>query len=160
NAIAEDAIKSRAFQLLKRYGVMGRELLAREPMAPLLRDLLRVYRQAEARGTIRGGRFVAGYLGEQFALPEAIEMLRSVRKIEPTGQLLRVSACDPLNQVGILTPGPRVSASLGNLVLYRDGVPIASIEGGKLVERTPLDDETRREALALAHPRLLARSRR
>ena len=160
NAVAEDAIKSRAFQLLKRYGVMGRELLAREPMAPLWRDLLRVYRQAEARGTIRGGRFVAGYLGEQFALPEAIEMLRSVRKIEPTGQLLRVSACDPLNQVGILTPGPRVSASLGNLVLYRDGVPIASIEGGKLVERTPLDDETRREALALAHPRLLARSLR
>ncbi len=116
----------RAAQLLRRYGVITRELLAREPMAPPWRQLVGAYRRAEARGEIRGGRFVAGLVGEQFALPEAVDALRAVNRREPTGEVVRLSACDPLNLVGILTPGARIPAVLGNEVLYRDGAPIES----------------------------------
>jgi ATP-dependent Lhr-like helicase len=85
----------------------------------------------EARGEIRGGRFVAGCVGEQFALPEAVDSLRALRRREPAGVFLRLSACDPLNLVGILTPGKRVPALLGNRVVYRDGVPVAAVEAGE-----------------------------
>ncbi|MGA2263634.1 MAG: DEAD/DEAH box helicase, partial [Acidobacteriota bacterium] len=120
-----------ARQLLRRYGVLLRELLAREAVALLWRELLPVMRRMEARGEIRGGRFVAGYAGEQFALPEAVDGLRAIRKREPAGFLQRLSACDPLNLVGILTPGARVPALLGNRVIYRDGVPVAAVEAGE-----------------------------
>ena len=152
NEVLENAIESRAFQLLKRYGLVFPELLAREAMAPSWRELLQVYRRAEARGEIRGGRFVDGFVGEQFALPEAVDALRSVRKSEKTGDVLSLSACDPLNLVGILTPGPKVAAILGNVVMFRDGVPVASVEGGRLLERGSLDNETQ------AAVRLQARS--
>ena len=122
------------------------ELLARESMAPPWRELVRIYRRAEARGEIRGGRFVAGFVGEQFALPEAVETLRAMRKTDPKGELITIYACDPLNVVGILTPGSRVPAVVGNSIVYRDGVPICSMEGGELVERSNLD-ETARESL-------------
>ncbi|MEO5769245.1 MAG: DEAD/DEAH box helicase, partial [Polyangia bacterium] len=95
-------------QYLRRYGVVVREVLAREPRPPTWRDLLRVYRRLEMRGEIRGGRLVAGFVGEQFAAPEALESLRAVRRDAERGQILRLSACDPLNLVGILTPGDRV----------------------------------------------------
>jgi ATP-dependent Lhr-like helicase len=121
-------VDARAAQLLRRYGVITRELLAREPMAPPWRLLVGAYRSAEARGEIRGGRFVAGLVGEQFALPEAVDGLRAVNRREPTGEVVRLSACDPLNLVGIITPGSRVPAVLGNEVLYRDGVPVESAE--------------------------------
>ena len=117
----EDPVEARATQLLRRYGVVVPELLAREPMAPPWRVLLRAYRRAEARGEVRGGRFLAGFVGEQFALPEAVEALRALRKQEPNGEVVRLSACDPLNVAGILTPGPRVTAVLGNEVALRDG---------------------------------------
>ena len=120
----DDPLEARAGQLLRRYGVVVRELLAREPMAPPWSLLLRVYRRAEARGEVRGGRFIAGLVGEQFALPESVEALRAVHKREATGEVLRLSACDPLNLVGILTPGARVPAVVGNQVAYRDGVPV------------------------------------
>jgi ATP-dependent Lhr-like helicase len=112
-----------ARQYLKRYGVVFRDLLARETHAPPWRDLLRVYRRLEMRGEIRGGRFCAGFVGEQFALPEAVEALRAVRKEPRRGEIVRLSACDPLNLVGILTPGPRVPATLANTVVLVDGVP-------------------------------------
>ncbi len=144
NEVPEDAKERRAFQLLKRYGLVFPELLAREAMAPPWRDLLQIYRRAEARGEIRGGRFVNGFVGEQFALSEAVDVLRSVRKSEKTGDVLPVSACDPLNLAGILTPGPRVAAVLGNVTMFRDGVPVASVEGGRLLERGSLDDEIQR----------------
>ena len=121
----EDAAEARAAQLLRRYGVMMRELLAREPMAPPWGALARVYRRAEARGEVRGGRFVAGFVGEQFALPEAVDALRAVHRREPQGEIVRLSASDPLNLVGALTPGQRVPAVPGNAVLYRDGVPLS-----------------------------------
>lgn len=120
--------ESRAFQLLQRYGIVCKELLARESIAPEWRTLLRVYRRAEARGEIRGGRFIAGLAGEQFAFPEAIDRLREVKKKQPSGQIIRVSANDPLNLVGILTPGPRVPSSSGSDIIFRDGVPVSEDE--------------------------------
>jgi ATP-dependent Lhr-like helicase len=144
-----ETIESKAFQFLKRYGVVFPELLAREPMAPRWRDLVRTFRRLEARGEIRGGRFVSGFVGEQFALPEAVETLRKVNRAEPTGNMIAVSACDPLNLVGILTPGERVPALLRNQVVFRDGVPVASWETGSLVNRCSADQDTLARASAL-----------
>ena len=142
-ALPDGVMEARAMQLLHRYGVVFPEVLARDALAPRWRDLVRVYRRAEARGEIRGGRFVAGFVGEQFALPEAVESLRNVRKAEPDGRLITVSACDPLNLAGVLTPGPRVPAILGNRVVYRDGVPVASLESGELRIHGDPDDADR-----------------
>ncbi len=130
-AAPENLIELRAWQLLRRYGVLCRELLAREPSAPLWREMLPVLRRQEARGEIRGGRFVAGLVGEQFALPDAIDALRTIRRTESPARFDRISGCDPLNLVGILTPGARVPALLGNRVIYRDGVPVAAVESGE-----------------------------
>jgi ATP-dependent Lhr-like helicase len=111
--------------LLRRYGVVFRRLVEREPLLPPWRDLLRLYRRLEARGEIRGGHFVGGFAGEQYALVEAVGMLRDIRRKAGAGEMVSMSAADPLNLVGIVTPGPRVPALTGNRVLYRDGVPIA-----------------------------------
>jgi ATP-dependent Lhr-like helicase len=121
---ADDVVEARARQYVRRYGVVFRDLLQRESDVPAWRDLLRVYRRLEMRGDLRGGRIVGGFVGEQFAAPEALEALRAIRREQPAGQLLRVSACDPLNLVGVITPGPRVPAVLGHHVEYRDGVPV------------------------------------
>ena len=112
-----------ARQYLRRYGVVVREVLSREPQAPSWRDLLRIYRRLEMRGEIRGGRLVAGFVGEQFAAPEALESLRAVRRDPLRGETVRLSACDPLNLAGILTPGDRISATLSHSILFRDGAP-------------------------------------
>ena len=143
---SEDSIAERAHQLLRRYGIVFPEVLGREPMAPSWRALLQVYRRAEARGEIRGGRFVAGLVGEQFALPEAVEAMRSLRRTEPTGETLVVSACDPLNLAGVITPGPRVPAVSGNKVAFRDGVPVASLQTGDVVLHADLPEDERDEA--------------
>jgi ATP-dependent Lhr-like helicase len=130
-AAGQEAIEHVAHALLRRYGVVFWRLLEREAAwLPPWRDLLRVYRRLESRGEIRGGRFVAGFSGEQFALPDAIGMLRDVRRQPDAGSLVSVSGADPLNLVGILTPGPRLPALTGNRVLYRDGVPIALLAAG------------------------------
>ena len=126
-------------QLLHRYGVVFPELLARERMAPRWRDLVRVYRRLEAKGEIRGGRFVSGFVGEQFALPEAVTALREAHRAPATGVMEVVSACDPLNLVGIVTPGERVSSQPGTRVVFRDGVPTASLEKGVVVNRSNAD---------------------
>jgi ATP-dependent Lhr-like helicase len=117
---------------MRRYGIFCRELLVREPSAPPWRELLKILRRSEARGEIRGGLFIAGLNGEQFALPEAVDALRALRRKDPPGQYVRISACDPLNLVGILTPGPRITAVLGSRILYRDGVPVAAAESGQV----------------------------
>ncbi len=117
--------------LLRRYGVVFKRLLARETGTPPWRELLMVYRRLEARGEIRGGRFVTGMSGEQFALPEAVGQLRATRRIEPAGQLIALSAADPLNLTGIITPGERVPGITRNRILYRDGVPVAALEAGE-----------------------------
>ena len=127
-----------ARQYLRRYGVVFPRLLLREAYAPPWRELLRVYRRLEARGEVRGGRFVAGFSGEQYALPEAIQQIRSIRRTEPRGSLLNINGADPLNLVGILTPGQRVPALPSNNILYRDGVPIAVTVRGQVSNLEPL----------------------
>jgi ATP-dependent Lhr-like helicase len=127
----EDQLERWARLLLRRYGVMFRALLDREN-APPWRDLLREYRRLEARGEVRGGRFVQRHAGEQFALPEAIPLLRSLRRSAPDGREVCLSACDPLNLLGTLLPGERVTATPSNFLLFRDGLAIAALEGGKV----------------------------
>ncbi len=127
--------------LLRRYGVVFWRVLHREgAWLPPWRDLLRVLRRMEARGEIRGGRFVAGVSGEQFALPDAVELLRKTRRTPLTGEFLSVSGADPLNLVGVILPGAKVPALAGNRILYLDGVAVATLIGGMiqwLAELTP-----------------------
>ncbi|MGH7208183.1 MAG: Lhr family helicase, partial [Nitrospiraceae bacterium] len=118
-----------ARQLLRRYGIVFRDLLGRESQNLAWRDLLVQYRRMESRGEIRGGRFVGGFTGEQFALPAAVEALRAMRRASPasgSGQELRISGADPLNLVGVILPGPRVPAVPTNYVVFRDGIPVRS----------------------------------
>ena len=129
DASLERAIDLQARSLLSRYGVVFRRLLTREANAAPWRELTRVYRRLEARGEIRGGRFVSGMSGEQFALPDAVERLREIRRTAPNGRLLAISAADPLNLTGIITTGDRVRAAAASRVVYRDGVPVAALEG-------------------------------
>jgi len=137
--------------LLRRYGVMCWRLLERESdVLPPWRELLRCYHRLEARGEIRGGRFIAGLAGEQFALPEAVGLLRQVRRQALDGALVVVSASDPLNLVGSLLPGAKVPAVSGNRLLYRDGVPVAvRIAGryGYLVETSVAEQQAWRQKL-------------
>jgi ATP-dependent helicase Lhr and Lhr-like helicase len=135
----EAAIEAQAWALLKRYGVIFRRLLTREPIAAPWRELARVYRRLEARGEIRGGRFVSGMSGEQFALPHAVDRLREVRRTPHDGRLLTISTADPLNLVGILIAGDRIRAATRNRLVYRDGVPLAVLEGDSVRQLTPID---------------------
>jgi len=129
----DEAIENLVRTLLRRWGVILWKLVAAEaPWLPPWRDILMCCRRLEARGEIRGGRFVAGFSGEQYASPDAVSLLRDVRKKPLDGQLIAISAADPLNLVGILTPDARVPALTGNRVLYRDGVPIAAHVGGEM----------------------------
>ena len=122
---SRDDVEHIAETLLFRYGVVFRKVLEREAHICSWRELLQVYRRLEARGEIRGGRFVQGFSGEQFAHPEAVSMLRETRRKGGQGTFIAVSAADPLNLVGIITPGERLPANLSNRVLYRDGIPVA-----------------------------------
>jgi ATP-dependent Lhr-like helicase len=121
--------------LLRRYGIVIRDLLARESNLPPWRELLMGFRRLEDRGEIRGGRFVDGFLGEQFALPVAVESVRGMRGLPLSGETISLSAADPLNLIGILVPGDRVPAVSGRSVAYLDGtafsapvVPTVNIE--------------------------------
>jgi hypothetical protein len=140
----EERVEAIARGLLKRYGIVFRSLLARESRLPTWRELVMVYRRLEARGEIRGGRFVGGFGGEQFALPDAVGRLRAVRKIQKSGELVVVNAADPLNLVGILTPDARVTSIAQNRILFRDGVAVGAWEGGEVrrLAASELDDET------------------
>jgi ATP-dependent Lhr-like helicase len=133
-----EAAEHIAGMLLKRYGVVFRAILARETVAPPWQDLSRIYRRLEARGDIRGGRFVAGQYGEQFALPEAVEALRSIRRQKDDETIVTLSAADPLNLAGVLTPGGRIPALPGNRVLYRGGIPLAVWTGKEVQFLVPV----------------------
>jgi len=121
-------LEATCWMLLRRYGVVFRELLARETLVPRWRELLITLRRLEDRGEVRGGRFVSGFVGEQFALPIAVDSLRAIRKSEPSGEVVTLSAADPLNLTGILLPGERVAAISGKFVTLRDGVPFDAEE--------------------------------
>jgi len=126
----EELAEAWAEQLLFRYGVVFRDLVRSENVSVPWREILRALRRMEAQGTVRGGRFVTGFYGEQYARPEAVEALRAVRRTAKTGELVRVSAVDPLNLTGVITPGPRVASVHTKAVVYRDGVPLG--EGDSL----------------------------
>jgi len=160
-----------AWQLLRRYGVVFRRLVERESVLPPWRDVLRVFRRLEARGEIRGGRFVGGFSGEQYALSEAVGLLRSVRREAGIGdgglgEIVVLSAADPLNLVGIITPGEPVTAIASNRILYRDGIPVAvklgEGGGGKgeafLVDVSPDDAPALRTALVRGRPAPMVRA--
>ena len=149
-----ETIEAVAQKLLQRYGVVFRKLLDRESIAVPWRDLLRTLRRMEARGEIRGGRFVGGFSGEQFATAEAVQLLRSIRRTQPEGLMISISAADPLNLLGVVTPGGRLSPAASNRVLYRDGVPIAILEAKELrylVEMAAADQWQARNALLRRH---------
>jgi ATP-dependent helicase Lhr and Lhr-like helicase len=155
------AVEYVARVLLRRYGVVFFRLLAREVgWLPPWRELVGVYRRLEARGEIRGGRFVAGFSGEQYALPEAVGLMRQMRRRPTNGQWVSVSAADPLNLAGIITPGPRVAALTGNRLIYRDGVAVAAQIGGKVELLASLDPpaewEARKRLIRSASPLALA----
>jgi ATP-dependent Lhr-like helicase len=140
-----EAIATFARALLRRYGIVFRRMLEREALSASWFDLGRVYRRWEARGEIRGGHFVSGVSGEQYALPEAIGLLRSLRKSKARGELTALSAADPLNLVGVLTPGPRIPAIWTNRILLRDGVPIAALDGANVVKLEGAEETGERE---------------
>jgi ATP-dependent helicase Lhr and Lhr-like helicase len=125
----DKAVEAYAWTLLRRYGVVFRRVLTREANAVPWREIVRVYRRLEARGEIRGGRFVSGMSGEQFALPDAVERLREVRRTPSGGRLITISAADPLNLTGIVTAGERIRSAGSSRIVYRDGVPVAALEG-------------------------------
>ncbi len=133
------SLEAIARTLLKRYGVVFRRLAEKENLTPRWRELIKIYRLMEARGEIRGGRFVEGMYGEQFALPETISLLRKIRKDEKSGRLISISASDPLNLTGVITPGKRVSALYGNRILFMDGIPVA-VKDGKEIALLPAAD--------------------
>jgi len=122
------AVEAACWMLLRRYGIVVRDVLAREANLPPWRELLSGFRRLEDRGEIRGGRFVDGFLGEQFALPVAVESVRALRKLDVAQDAITLSAADPLNLVGILVPGERVAAISGNSVTFRDGVAVNMLE--------------------------------
>ncbi len=124
-----------ARQLLQRYGLVFRELLARETRCPPWRLLLQTYRRMEARGEIRGGRFVSGFVGEQYALPDAVDAMRNVRRLAPDTEPVMVSCTDPLNLVGILTPGPRVPVQSRQFIAYLNGAPVEIGPLGNVLSR-------------------------
>ncbi len=149
-----ETLEAIALKLLQRYGVVFRKILDRESINVPWRDLLRVLRRLEARGEIRGGRFIGGFAGEQFATSEAVQLLRSIRRTPADGSMVSVSAADPLNMLGIILPTGRLAPSASNRVLYRDGVPIALIEAKEirfLVEMSPAEQWQARQALLRRH---------
>ena len=153
-----DVIDLFARTLLRRYGVVFRRLVAREANTPPWRDLSRAFRRLEARGEIRGGRFVSGMSGEQFALPDAVSILREVRRSAADGRLITISTADPLNLAGIVTPGDRVRSAARNRMVYRDGVPLAVMEGEFFRELSPIDPAIASDvARALSRRRVVQR---
>jgi len=151
-ALAEETVEHVVRTLLRRWGVLFWKLLAREAeWLPPWRELLMCCRRLEARGEIRGGRFVQGFSGEQYAAPEAIGLLREMRRKPREGQCVSLSAADPLNLVGILTPGARLASLAGNRVLYRDGVPLALLAGGEVsfLETLPPEEQWQARNLLL-----------
>jgi ATP-dependent Lhr-like helicase len=141
---SDEAVEQIVRTLLRRWGVIFWKLLGREAhWLPPWRDILMCCRRLEARGEIRGGRFIAGFSGEQYASPEATGLLRDVRRKPNVGQYVSLSAADPLNLIGIATPGARLASLAGNRLLYRDGLPIATFVADEVhyLEEVPENEQ-------------------
>jgi ATP-dependent Lhr-like helicase len=150
DAMRDDAVRVLAWTLLSRYGVVFRRLLAREVNAVAWRELVRVYRTLEARGDIRGGRFVSGMSGEQYALPEAVDRLRELRRSGTDDVLVVISGADPLNLTGIVTLGDRIRAAASSRIVYRNGIPVLAMEGDMLRTLVDADSAVLADAAAIA----------
>jgi ATP-dependent Lhr-like helicase len=150
NASREHVVEQWAWQLLRRWGVVFRDLLVREPGAPRWYELLQIYRRLEARGEIRGGRFIAGVAGEQFGTADTVGQLRALRDKEPAKQLTILSGADPLNLVGIVTSHPRVPSFASNRVAYLDGVPVAALKADEITWFSRPSDPELVEAICAA----------
>ena len=146
----DEAVKALAWTLLSRYGVVFRRLLTREVSGVTWRELVRVYRLLEARGDIRGGRFVSGMSGEQYALPDAVDRLRELRRSGPDETLVAISGADPLNLTGIVTLGDRIRAAASSRIVYRNGIPIMAMEGDMLRTLADADATVLADAAAIA----------
>ena len=140
----EESVGLHARALLRRYGVVFRRIIERESLKVSWLELLRVYRRLEAQGEIRGGYFVSGVSGEQFARPEAIGLMRNIRRAAGSGRpsgvtrrLTAISGADPLNLAGILAPGPRIAAIAAHRILLNDGLPTAALKAGQIVPLGP-----------------------
>ena len=144
---SEERAERSAWRLLRRYGVVFRDLLGREWVPEGWREVHRALRTLEARGLVRGGRFVSGFTGEQFALPEAVPLLRKERNRPRDGEEVRVSAADPLNLAGILTPGPRVPAGHARWLIFRDGIPVSTIERGQRVDLSSIVTQPKKRSI-------------
>ena len=149
-----DRLEYMALTLLHRYGVVFRKMLDRESNSMSWRQLLYIYRHLEAVGRIRGGRFVEGFSGEQFALPEALSPLRDQREKEPHTALINLCGVDPLNLTGSIVPGPSVGQTPGNRILFSDGLPVAALDGGKLINWEGRQPPADAEHLLARHPHL------
>ena len=150
----EQRVRHIAWVLLRRYGVVFRKVLLREQNLPSWRELLGVYRRLEARGEVRGGRFVSGFSGEQFALPEAVGLLRRQRRPGQSRELATIGAADPLNLTGIVLPGDRMAIHSRDRLVLRDGLPLAVQSNGQLrfLEDVGADEQWRiRNALLASH---------
>jgi ATP-dependent Lhr-like helicase len=150
DATRDEAVRTLAWTLLSRYGVVFRRLLARESTTITWRELLRVYRTFEARGEIRGGRFVSGMSGEQYALPDAVDRLREVRRSGPDDTLIAIGGADPLNLTGIVTAGDRIRAAASSRLVYRNGVPVMAMEGDMLRTLADVGPDVLADAAAIA----------
>ena len=150
NAERDEVVKTLAWTLLARYGVVFRRLLAREATGVPWRELVRVYRTLEARGDIRGGRFVSGMSGEQYALPDAVDRLREVRRSGPDDALIAITGADPLNLTGLVTLGDRIRVAGSTRIVYRNGLPVMAMEGDMLRPLADLEAGVAAEAAALA----------
>src|SRR5439155_19920285 len=151
----QETLQHIAWTLLQRYGVVFWRMLEREAQwLPPWRDLLRVLRRFEARGDIRGGRFVAGIPGEQFALPEAVAVLRETRTLPAVGSMVCICGADPLNLLGILLPGAKVPALTGNRLLFRDGVPLATLVANEVqwLQELPAQEHWTAENMLVQRP--------
>jgi ATP-dependent Lhr-like helicase len=146
----DEAVTALARTLLSRYGVVFRRLLTREASDVTWRELVRVYRMLEARGDVRGGRFVSGMSGEQYALPDAVDRLRELRRSGPDETLVAISAADPLNLTGIVTLGDRIRAAAGSRIVYRNGIPVMAMEGDMLRTLAEADATVLADAAAMA----------
>jgi ATP-dependent Lhr-like helicase len=136
----QETLEHVAWVLLNRYGVVFRKVLERESLLPPWRELLYVFRRMEARGEVRGGRFVDGFSGEQFALPDAVGLLRN-RRESGDGEFIAISAADPLNLAGILLPGERIPATGAHRIVFRDGLPVARQLAGDIQFLQELSNE-------------------